>query len=76
MVVALIIVVAVLLVLVAVIGLKGRGARRATREHEQDEARVTAEKARAQHERSSVRQAGVRAAYAERHQKVGPDSDD
>jgi Na+-transporting methylmalonyl-CoA/oxaloacetate decarboxylase gamma subunit len=76
MVVALIIIVAVLLVLVAVINLKGRRTRRATREHEQHEARVTAEKGKAQHERSSARQAGVRAAYAERPQKAGSDPDE
>jgi hypothetical protein len=76
MVVALIIIAAVLLVLVAVINLKGWRTRRATREHEQDKARVTAEKGKAQHERSSARQAGVRAAYAERPQKVGSDTDE
>jgi type II secretory pathway component PulM len=75
MVVALIIMVAVLLVLVAVISLKGWRPRQAMRKHEQDEARVTAEKGKAQHERSSARQADVRAAYAERPQKVGSDTD-
>jgi Na+-transporting methylmalonyl-CoA/oxaloacetate decarboxylase gamma subunit len=74
--VALIIIVAVLFILVAVVSLKGRGARRATREHEQDKARVTAEKGDAQQERSSARQADVRATYAERPEKVGSDTDD
>ena len=74
--IVLIIIVAVLLVLVAVINLKGRRARRATREHEQEKARVTAEKGKSQHERSSARQADVRAAYAERPQKTGSDPDE
>jgi Na+-transporting methylmalonyl-CoA/oxaloacetate decarboxylase gamma subunit len=74
--IALIIIVAVLFALVAVVTLKGRRARRATGKHEQDEARVTAERGKAQHERSSARQAGVRAAYAERHQKADPDPDE
>ena len=73
---ALIIIVAVLFALVAVVTLKGRRARRATREHEQREARVSAEKGKAQHERSSARQAGVRAAYAERPQEAGSDPDE
>jgi Na+-transporting methylmalonyl-CoA/oxaloacetate decarboxylase gamma subunit len=74
--VALIIIVAVLFVLVAVVSLKGRRARRAAWEHEQGEARVTAEKGKAQQERSSARQADVRAAHAERASKVGSDTDD
>ena len=74
--VALIIIVAVLFVLVAAVNLRGRRARRATREHEQDEARSIAEEGKAQHERSLARQAGVRAAHAERASKVGSDSDE
>ena len=71
--VALIIVIAVLFVLAAVVSLKGRRARRATREHEQGKARVSADEGKAQQERSSARQAGVKAAYAEPASKVGPD---
>jgi Na+-transporting methylmalonyl-CoA/oxaloacetate decarboxylase gamma subunit len=74
--VALIIIIAVLFVLVAVVSLKGRRAQRATRDAEQGEARVIAEKAKAQEERSTARQAGVRAASVERASEVGSDSDD
>jgi uncharacterized membrane protein YccC len=74
--IAIIVLVAVLFAFVAVLTLKGRRARRAMREHEQDEARAIAEKGKAQHERSSARQAGVRAAYAERPQKAGSDTDE
>jgi hypothetical protein len=74
--VALIIMVAVFFLLVAVVSLKGRRARGAAQEHEQDEARITAEKGKAQHERSSARQADVRAAHAERASKVGSDTDE
>lgn len=74
--IALIIIVAVLLALVPVVALKGGRARRAVREHDQGEARITAEKAKAQQERSSARKAGVRAERAERASKVSSDSDD
>jgi hypothetical protein len=74
--VVLIIVIALLLVLAAVVGLSGRGARRATREHEQNEARVIADKAKVQQERSATRQADVRAAHAERVSKVDHDTDE
>jgi hypothetical protein len=74
--VVLIIIVAVLFVLVPVIILKGRRGRQAAWEHKQGEARVIAEKGKAQHERSRVRQADVRAAHTERASKVGPDSDE
>ena len=74
--IALIIMVVVLLAIVSVVALKGRPARRAVREHEQGEARVRAEKGKAQQERSSARQADVRAAHAERASNVGSDTDD
>jgi hypothetical protein len=74
--VALIIIVAVLFGVVAFVSLKGRGARRVAREHERGEARVSAEKGKAQHEESQRRQADVRAAHAERASNVGPDTDD
>jgi Na+-transporting methylmalonyl-CoA/oxaloacetate decarboxylase gamma subunit len=74
--VALIIVVAVLFVLVAVVMLKGRRARGEAWERKQGEARVTAEKAKGQQERSAARQADVRAAHPERASNVGSDSDD
>jgi hypothetical protein len=74
--VALIVIIAVLFLLVAVVSLKGRRARGATRDREQGEARITAEKGKAQQERSSTRQADVRAAYAERASNVGSDTDD
>ena len=74
--VVLIIIIAALFVLVAVVSLKGRRAQRATREDEEGEARVIAEKANAQAERSTARQAGVRAASAERASEVGSDTDE
>ena len=74
--VALIAIVAVLFLLVAVVLLKGRSARGAAREQEQGEARITAEKGKAQQERSSARQADARAAHAERASNVGSDADD
>jgi hypothetical protein len=74
--IALIIIIAVLFALVAVIILKGRRGRQAALEHEQGEARVTAEKGKAQQERSSARQADVRAASAERASEAGSDSDE
>jgi Na+-transporting methylmalonyl-CoA/oxaloacetate decarboxylase gamma subunit len=74
--IALIIVIAVLFVLAVVVSLKGRRAQRASREDEQAEARVIAEKAEAQGERSTARQAGVRAASAERASEVGSDTDE
>ena len=74
--IALIIIAAVLLAFVAVVTLKGRRARRATREHERGEARVIAEQAKVQHEESEHRQAGVRAAHAERASKSGLGTDE
>ena len=74
--VLLLIIVAVLLVLCAVIVLKGRGKRRATLEHEQAEARVSAEKGKAQHADSQRRQADVKAAHVEeRAARAGTDTD-
>jgi hypothetical protein len=74
--VALIIIVAVLFALVAVIGLKGRGARRAAREREQGDARVMAEKGKEQHQASQRRQADVKAAHAERASEPGSEADE
>jgi hypothetical protein len=74
--VLLFIIVAVLLVLCGVIVLKGRGGRRATREHEQAEARVSAEKGKVQHADSQRRQADVKAAHAEqRASRAGSGTD-
>ena len=69
--VALIVVIAVLLLLVAFVALRGRGARRAAQEREEGEARVIAKQAKAQHEESEHRQAGVREAHAERTSESG-----
>jgi Na+-transporting methylmalonyl-CoA/oxaloacetate decarboxylase gamma subunit len=74
--VALVIIIAVLFVLVAVVSLKGRRARRAARNHQEGEARVIAEKSKAQHEESERRQAGVRAAHAEGASKSVSDPDE
>jgi hypothetical protein len=74
--VALIIIVAVLIALVVVIIVRGQRASRPVREREQAAARVTAGKAEAQHEESLRRQAGVRAAYPERHQEADSDPDE
>ena len=74
--VVLIIAVAALFVLLAVVSLKGRGARQATRKHEQGEAHVAAEKGKAQQERSSARQAEVRATHAERASAAGTETDE
>ena len=74
--VALIIVVAVFFVLAAVIGVQGLIKSRAARNQEQAEAGVTAGKVEAQHDRSRVRQADVRAAHAERASNVGSDTDE
>jgi hypothetical protein len=74
--VAIIIIIAVLFALVLVITVQGQRARRAGREHEDAEARVTAGKAEAQHEESLRRQAGVKAAHAERAPKVRSDTDE
>ena len=73
---ALVIVIAVLFAVVVVIMLKGRRARRAAWEREQGEARVIAEEGKAQQERSSARQADVRAAHAERATRVDTDFDE
>ena len=69
----LIIVIALLFILAAVVGFSGRGARRATEEREQDEARVVAERAKDQQDRSTARQAGMRAAHKERVSVSGVD---
>jgi hypothetical protein len=74
--VAIILISAVLFALVLFITVQGQRARRAAREHEQAEARVTAGKAEAQHEKSLRRQAGARAAHAEGAPKVGTDTDE
>jgi Na+-transporting methylmalonyl-CoA/oxaloacetate decarboxylase gamma subunit len=74
--IALIIIIAALFVLAAFVSLKGRRARRAAREHQQGEARVIAEKSKAQHEESERRQAGVKAAYAEGASKSISDPDE
>ena len=74
--VVLIIIVAVLFGAVAFISLKGPAARRTARGHERDEARVSAEKGKAQHAESQRRQADVRAAHAERVSDVGADADE
>jgi hypothetical protein len=74
--VALIVIVAVLVLLVAAVSLKGRRARRTARGHEQDEARVIAERGEAQHDESLRRRADVRAARAERDPRVGSDTDE
>ena len=74
--VALIIIVAVLFVLAAVVSLKGRRARGAAREDEQAEARVIAEKSKAQQARSTARQAGVKAASAKRASEAGSANDE
>jgi hypothetical protein len=74
--VVLIIIIAVLFVLVGVVAVKGRRGRQATREQERTEAGVTAEKAKAQQEGSLARQAGVRAAHAERAPKVDSDGNE
>ena len=63
--VVLVIVIAVLFALVAIVSLKGRRARQTARGHELGEARVSAEKGKAQQERSTARQADVRAAREE-----------
>jgi Na+-transporting methylmalonyl-CoA/oxaloacetate decarboxylase gamma subunit len=74
--VALIIIIAVLFLLAAIVTLKGRRGRQAAREQEQAEAGVRAGEAEAQHGESQRRQAGVRAAHAERASKVGSDTDE
>ena len=74
--VALISIIAVLLVLAGVVSVKGRRGRRAAREQEETEARVTAGKAKAQQERSTARQVGVRAAHAERAPEVDSDTNE
>jgi hypothetical protein len=74
--IALISIIAVLFVLVGVVAVKGRRGRRAAREQELSEARVTAGKAKAQQEGARSRQAGVRAAHAERAQKVDSDTNE
>jgi hypothetical protein len=74
--VAIISFIAVLFVLVGVVSVKGRRGRRAAREQELTEARVTAGKAKVQQESSRARQAGVRAAHAERAPKIDSDTNE
>jgi flagellar biosynthesis/type III secretory pathway M-ring protein FliF/YscJ len=74
--VAIIIVIAILLVFVAVVSLRGLRRTRAEQEDERAEARVTAGKSEAQHERSLQRRADVRAAYAERASEDDRDHDE
>ena len=69
----LIIVIVLLLILAAVVGFSGRGARRATEEREQDKARIVAERANAQEERSAARRADARAEHEERVSVSGVD---
>jgi hypothetical protein len=74
--IALIGIIAVLFVLVGVVSMKGRRGKRAAREQELTEARVTAGKAKEQQEGARARQADVRAAHAERAQKVDSDTNE
>jgi hypothetical protein len=74
--VALISIIAVLFVLVGVVSMKGRSGRRAARQQEETDARVTAEKGKAHQERSTARQVGVRAAHAERAPEVDSDTNE
>jgi hypothetical protein len=73
---ALMIVLALLILLIAAISVRGLLKSRAGRKQEQAEAGVRAGEAEAQHDRSLARQAGVRAARAERAPTVDSDTNE